>query len=290
MRSIGCAALAVLAIVAGCSEEPDPIPPPDKLGPRIEAVRVAVSKNEAALTDPIESHLDALEATIQGIATAHGAESVEAVQALTETSVLLTKKQRWDLALPFMERTLALSRDVYGFDHRETAYALHDVASILAEMSPGEYVPRAEFLYRGAVDVRRRQAGIDDPETAASETQLAWQLLLGSKRESLPYRRDPMLAEAEQLALHAQRVFDRHKDGSYWFQLRRMLIETAFARGDYAEVAKRARVLLKEKDYEKGPGLYPDATAQDLLAKAVHLQPELLPERELPKARSSQTY
>jgi len=111
MKSIGFAALAALAIVAGCDEAPDPIPPPDKLGPRIAAVRAAVSKNEAALTDPIESHLDALEATIQRIATAHGAESVETVQALTETSVLLTKKQRWDLALPFMERTLALARN-----------------------------------------------------------------------------------------------------------------------------------------------------------------------------------
>lgn len=165
---------------------------------------------------------------------------------------------------------------------------MHDVASILAEMAPGEYVARAEFLYRGAVDVRRRQAGADDPETAASETQLAWQLLLGAKQESLPYRKYPILAESEHLALHAQRVFDAHKDKSYWFQVRRTLVETAFARGDYMEVEKRARALLEDRDYEKGPGLYPDATASDLLAKALELQAKMLPDVELPQARSLQ--
>jgi hypothetical protein len=108
MGSVRFATLAVLALLAGCSEAPDPIPPPNELGPRIEAVREAVRKNEAMLNEPIENHLDALEAIIARIAAAHGEQSVETVQALTETSVLLITKERWDLALPYMERTLEL--------------------------------------------------------------------------------------------------------------------------------------------------------------------------------------
>ncbi|HKS55013.1 MAG TPA: tetratricopeptide repeat protein [Steroidobacteraceae bacterium] len=290
MRSIGLTATSLLALLAACSGGgvSTPIPPPDEIAPRIEAVREAVRKNEAALKAPIEDHLDALENTIASIMQKHGDHSVEAVQVLQETSVLLAEKKRPDLALPFMERALTLSREVYGLDHRETAYPLHDVAVLLAMIAPDQYDPRAELLYRGAAEVRRHQAGVDDPETAASEAQLAWQLLLSATRESLPYRKYPLLAEAEQLALHAQRVFDAHKDRSSWYQIRRTLIETAFAHGDFAAVQERAGELLADRDYEKGPGLYPDATAKDLLAEAIELQAALLPEVEPPKARALQ--
>ena len=289
MKSRGVLLVSVLAMLVACSgDAPTPVPPPNEVSPRITAVQDAVRKNEGTLTEPIEDHLDGLMATISGIANTHGDHSVEAVQVLQETSALLAEKDRPDLALPFMERALALSREVYGQDHRETAYPLHDVAVLLAMIAPDQYDPRAELLYRGAVDVRRHQAGVDDPETAASEAQLAWQLLLGATRESLPYRKYPMLAEAEQLALHAQRVFDAHKDGSSWYQIRRILIETAFAHADFAAVRKRAGELLEDRDYEKGPGLYPDATAKDLLAKAIELQAALLPEVEPPQARGLQ--
>jgi hypothetical protein len=279
--------LAVLALAAcvaliACSEPPpNAIPPPDEIGPRITAVREAVWKSEAALNGG-EIDLDKLEATVASLASRYGEQSAERIQGLTETAAMLCQKQRFDLALPFMEQTLALSRAVYGLEHRETAFGLHDVATILGELAPGAYVPRAELLYRGAVDVRRKTAGVDHPETAASEVQLAWQLLLGAKQESLPYRRQPMLDEAEQLALHAQRVFADNDDKSYWFQHHRIAIETAFAREDYAAVQQRAGALLKASDYEKGPGLYPDATAAALLAKAVELQKATLPDVERP--------
>jgi predicted small lipoprotein YifL len=283
------AAVAMLALLAACGGRVSRVtPPPNEVAPRITAVADAVRNNERALTEPVEHHLDALESTVANVGKKYGDHSVEAVQVLQNTSTLLAEKDRADLALPFMERALALSREVYGQDHRETAYPLHDVAVLLTMIAPDQYDPRAELLYRGAVDVRRRHAGVDDPETAASEAQLAWQLLLGATRESLPYRKYPMLAEAEQLGLHAQRVFDAHKDGSSWYQIRRILIETAFARADFAAVRKRAGELLEDRDYEKGPGLYPDATGKDLLAKALALQAALLPEVEPPQARGLQ--
>lgn len=285
----GFIVVSVLAMLVACSGRMSRvIPPSSEVAPRITAVEDAVRNNEGALTEPMEDHLDALESTVANVAKKYGDHSVEAVQVLQNTSALLAETDRADLALPFMERALTLSREVYGQDHRETAYPLHDVAVLLTMIAPDQYDPRAELLYRGAVDVRRRQAGIDDPETAASEAQLAWQLLLGATREPLPYRKYPMLAEAEQLALHAQRVFDAHKDGSSWYQIRRILIETAFAHADFASVKKRAGELLEDRDYEMGPGLYPDATAKDLLAKAIELQAAMLPEVEPPKARALQ--
>jgi len=291
MKSSGLVVVGVLAMLVACSGEPvpTPIPPANETSPRIAAIKEAVQQNEPALQEPIEDHLAALESTIAEIAEKkHGDPSVEVVQALTETAALLSTKGRPDLALPFIERSLERSRQVYGLDHRETAFALHDVAVILTDAAADGYDPRAELLYRGAIEVRRRQAGIDHPETAASETQLAWQLLLGARRESLPYRKYPMLAEAEHLALHAERVFDERKVRDYSLKIRRTLIETAFARADYSEVQKRARALLEDRDYEKGPGLYPDATAQDLLMQAIEMQTELFKNVELPKARGLQ--
>jgi len=292
MKASGLVVVSVLTMLGACSGEPGPtptpIPPANETSPRIPAIQDAVKKNEPLLKEPIEDHLRLLESTIASIAEKHGDESVEVVQALTETAALLSTKGRLDLALPFMERSLELSREVYGLDHRETAFALHDVAVVLTDAAADGYDPRAELLYRGAVEVRRRQAGVDHPETAASETQLAWQLLLGARRESLPYRKYPMLAEAEHLALHAERVFDEHEIRDYSLKIRRTLIETAFARADYSEVQKRARALLQDRDYEKGPGLYPDATAQDLLMRAIELQMELFKNVELPKARGLQ--
>ena len=285
----GVIVVSLLAMLVACGGRMSRvIPPPNELAPRITAVEDAVRNNERVLTEPVEDHLDTLESTVANVAEKYGDHSVEAVQVLQNTSALLAEKDRPDLALAFMERALALSREVYGQEHRETAYPLHDVAVLLTMIAPDQYDPRAELLYRGAVDVRRHHAGIDDPETAASEAQLAWQLLLGATRESLPYRKYPLLAEAEQLALHAQRVFDGHKDGSSWYQIRRILIETAFAHADFAAVQKRAGELLEDRDYEKGPGLYPDATAKDLLAKAIELQAALLPEVEPPQARALQ--
>jgi hypothetical protein len=288
MKSGGVIAVLVMALLTACGGASSPMPPPNEDAPRIAAIHDAVWENDSALKEPIEEHLDTLESTIVTIVETHGDHSLEAVEALQETAALLANKSHWDLALPFMERALVLSREVLGQDHRETAYALHDVALILTNIAPDRYDPRAEILFRGAVDVRRQRAGVDHPVTAASEAQLAWQLMLGSKWEVLPYRKYPMLAEAEQLALHAQRVFDAHKDRSCWYQIRRTLIEIAFAQADFAEVQKRARELLEDRDYEKGPGLYPDATARDLLKKADELQAAMLPEVEPPKARGLQ--
>jgi hypothetical protein len=264
------ASLLALAVAAGGCSAPDAIPPPTQLGPRIEAVRSAVFQNESLLKEPIEEQLGVLDKTVMDLSVTYGYESVGTVQALSETASLLATKNRFDLALPYMEHALAVSRDVYGLDHRETAYALHDVAILLTLASPGDYLPRAELLFRGAAEIRRRQAGADEPETGASEAQLAWQLLLGAKRESLPHRKLAMLVEAEQLALHARRIL-LIKSESYWFQTRRIAIEGAFARGDYAEVQRRARDFLKDGDYEKGPGYYPDQTGNDLLIEAVRL-------------------
>lgn len=262
--------LAATTMLFGCdAPRPAPIPLPNELARQVQAVVEAVETNEPKLDNgTIERQLALLEKTIAAIAHSYGTRSVETVQALTMTSGMLARKDRPDLAIPFMERALSLSREVYGPDHRETAYPLHDVAVLLCLQRPGEYVRRAELLYRGALTVRRRRAGPDDPETAATEAQLAWQLLLGSTREALRERELAALTEAENLATHARDVFAAHSDASYALQIHRILVETAFARGDYSEVERRAQVLLNEGDYEKGPGLFPDETGADLLAKA----------------------
>jgi hypothetical protein len=275
------ALLLSLTVLSAC-DAPDPIPPPTEIGPRIEAVRDIVRRNESALaaSSSAEGQLSVLEEALTEIARRYGRLSVESVQGLTETAALLAQEEHWDLAIPFMERSLALSREVYGLNHRETAYALHDVGYLLALNEPGKYLLRAELLFRGALRVRRAQAGADHPETAATEAQLAWQLLLGGAHESLAYRRGSMLREAEQLADHAHSVLAAIDDPSYYRTLSRILLETAFARGDYPAVEERAMALLADGDYEKGPGLYPDATGADLRARASQLRAGLRPERD----------
>lgn len=265
-------ALVLWFAIAGCNS-PASIPPPTEVTQDIETVHEAVWENEDALLEKsIESQVELLERTLAQIESSYGKSTVELIQGLTATASLLVTKDRPDLALPFMERALALSRNVYGFYHRETAYALHDVAVVLSDTTPGEYLQRAELLFRGALDVRRQTVGPDHPESAASEAQLAWQLLLCAHAERLPIRVKSLLAEAEQLALHAQAVFAAIDDASYSQKLHRIVVETAFARGDFTEVERRAQALLAISDYEKGPGLYPEATASDLLEKALKMR------------------
>lgn len=262
--------IMLLALAAcGSRRTPPPLPTTADVATPSAAVHQAVLQNEAVLAEGSpDSRLATLEATVMGIADSYGQNSPETIQALTETSTLLSNRERFDLALPFMERALTISREVYGPDHRETAYAMQDVASLLTEIDPGVHIPRAEQLFRDALAARLKQLGPDHPETAASEAQLAWQLLLGAGAQTLPEQQQAMLAEAERLALHAQKILDAADDDSYWLQVRRIGVEAAFARGDYAEVQRRVRALPDGVDYPRGPGLYPDATARELLSKA----------------------
>ncbi len=258
----------LLVAVLGC--EPDrPRLPPTEVQPQIELVQRVVSENDFLIAGELTVEaLTVLDRTIAGLESQFGSHSPEVIQGLIKTSSLLASNDHPVAARRYMERALLLNRELYGLEHRETAYTLHDVAILLTMETPDIYLQRAELLFRGALGVRRKILGADDPEAAASEVQLAWQLLLAASKTALAYRKQELLAESEQLAAHAREVFTRNNDTSYQKRIRRILLETAFARGDFFRVEEIGQDMVAQGGYEKGPGLYPDMVAEDLLVRA----------------------
>jgi hypothetical protein len=260
------AAAIIGALLVACA---DPTPsPPTELNERIARVRNDVWSNEPSLhSDRPEGRLPQLEAAISKIAARYGEHSVATVQASTETGrMLVIATERYDLALPFIQRSLALSRKVYGNEHRETAYALQDLAVVYAKVNSTKYGFEAEAALREALRIRRALLGEKHAEAAGAKAELARQLL-NRWREPDPSGSD--LREVEELASAARSVLEplRGSSDSEIVALRRTLLECALVQKDYPLAAKRAREAIDRSDGAPSWGLFPNSTAEELLTR-----------------------
>lgn len=253
----------VMLLVGACA---DPTPPArTELNSRMPSVRAEIWANETLLSaDDVEQHLPQLEATIQNIIKRHGQRSVAAVQSLTETGrMLVYGPGRYDLAIPFIQRSLDVSREVYGSEHRETAYALHDLAVVYAGADLSRYGAEAETALREAIDIRRKLLGPDHEELAGAETELARELL---GRWSEGSSNGPIL-EAESLASHARTILEPLRGPTHYeiVSLRRVLLECAIVRKEYSLAEARAREAIRYADEPPSNGRFPDVSAEQLL-------------------------
>lgn len=246
MTGVPAGLLALLvAITAGCQSGTG-IPPPTELADRSKSIHEQVTANAGLFTKGEASrHLAVLDATLNAISARYGENSVELSQATTDTGLLLLgEAERYDLAEPYFERALVLSREVFGANHRETGYALHDLAIVRGEVAPEPFPVRIEPVIREAIAVRRHVLGPNHEETAASERTLAAMLLASWRRQEKPAPASRLLIEARRNAAHALRVFERELGQSQFevTELRYMEVEIALAMQDY----RLARVLAEE--------------------------------------------
>ena len=239
---------AVLALgieLAGCKTRID-LPPPDTLTVRSDEIRGRVESNERLLArgNP-EGQLARLDAVLNAIADEYGDESIELTQATTETGLMLIREgDRYDLSERYFERALALSRAVFGTEHRETGFALHDLALVRNELRQEPFDERVRPLIKEAIAVRGRVVGPEHEETAASEGALAGWLLELWTRSADGSAKSPWLVEAERNLAHALPAMARALGHAHHgvLQLRYLRAEIALARGQF----RQARVLAQD--------------------------------------------
>jgi hypothetical protein len=137
-----------------------------------------------------------------------------------------------------------LSRQVFGSEHRETGFALHDLAMVRNELRQEPFDERVRPLIKEAIAVRSRVVGPEHEETAASEGALAgWLLGLWTRAGNF----DPkshLLVEAERNVAYALPAMERVLGHAYFevMQMRYPRIEIALARQEF----RRARVLAQD--------------------------------------------
>lgn len=214
---LALAAPALASLLAGASMDPRgmPVPEPAELAPRSDAILQQVAQASRPVGRDLESAINRLDAVVADVARRFGANSIESVQASTEAGIALIRDwRRFDLALSHIERSLNASRAVFGTDHRETAFALQDVAVVRHELRPELFVQWSGPPAREAIAVRRKVLGANHPETAGSERYLASWLYDSWRTQRRASPTSPMLVEARELADHALGVLE----GAYGVQ------------------------------------------------------------------------
>lgn len=248
------------------------MPPPQELAERSGDVLERVAKNARRLEGGREERqLSRLDATLSAVAARYGEASIESSQAATETGLLLIRAgNRYDLAEPYIERALRLSRKVFGTNHRETGYALHDLAVVRHEVRPTDFASRIEPLIREAIAVRRRVIGPEHKETAGSERTLAAFLVGSWQRQAGGDAGSPLLIEADELVAHALAVMARELGHGHpeVTELRYLQVEIALARGEFELAAALAKdLIVKHRRPCNGMGDRP--SARQLLMRAL---------------------
>lgn len=237
MTGVAVRLLALLVAAAAGCQSGTAIPPPTELADRDESVHEQVSANARLLAKgDAAAQLSKLDATLNAISARYGARSVEMSQATTDTGLLLLSNgDRYDLAEPYFERALAMSREVFGTDHRETGFALHDLAIVRDEVRPEPFATRVEPLIREAIAVRRHVLGPEHKETAASERTLAAFQISSWRRQANPDPASKLLVEAKRNVSHALPAMERALGESQFevTELRYMQVEIALAMKDY---------------------------------------------------------
>ncbi len=201
------ALLALLGLVA-CAPR---IPPPDQLWEPDEELAARVRNHAQEVDDrgmPVAvSALADLDRTLAEIAREYGAQSPAACQTLTDAGVMLLDNDHRQEALRYFERALTVCEAVYGHEHRETSYALHDYSMAQVRAAGERYEPRARHGFEEALAVRRRILGNQHQETAAAEVSLGKHILAGCRAEPPCTGADSRLEKALSLARHAITVF-----------------------------------------------------------------------------------
>lgn len=272
MTGVAARLLALLVATAVGCHSGTSIPPPTELADRDEAVHEEVVANATLLAKgDAAAQLPKLDATLDAIASRYGERSVELSRAATDTGLmLLANGDRYDLAEAYFARALELSREVFGTDHRETGYALHDLAIVRSEIAPEPFLVRIEPLIMEAIAVRRHVLGPDHEETAASERTLAAMLLGSWRRQAKPDPASRLLVEARRNASHALRVLERELGKSQFevTELRYLLVEIALEMQDYPLAGILAKELVTRHD-QPCNGMNKTPSARKLQAAAL---------------------
>lgn len=236
------AGLAKLAFALVLTAAPFPqsrltVPPPDELAERSEAVRELVAGASRAPDERVESAAARVDTAVLQVAEIYGEDSVEFVQAATEAGIALIRDwKRYDLALPHIERAQAASRAVFGNLHRETAYAVQDLAVVRYELRPELFIQWSKPLAQESVDIRRKVLGPGHLETAGSERFLADWIYRSWSSQRRRSARSPMLPEARGLAQHSLAVLEAEYGVTHHEVVgtRYLLAEIALAMEEYA--------------------------------------------------------
>lgn len=244
-----CVMALGLAIVAGCEARIE-LPPPDTLSVRSDAIRNRVEANEPLLTrGKPEAQLTRLDAVLNAIAAEYGEQSIELAQATTDTGVMLIARgSHYDLSEAYFERALELSREVFGTEHRETGFALHDLALVRNELRQEPFDERVRPLIKEAIAVRGRVVGPEHEETAASEGSLAGWLFELWTRSGDGDPTSHWLVEAERNVAHALPAMERVRGHAHFevMQMRVLKIEIALARRKFREARVLAQDLVRK--------------------------------------------
>jgi len=269
-RWFHCVMALGLALAAGCEARIE-MPPPDTLSIRSDEIRGRVETNRRLLErgEP-EKQLGRLDAVLNAIADEYGDHSIELTQATTDTGVMLIARgERYDLSESYFERALELSREVFGTDHRETGFALHDLALVRNHLEQEPFDERVRPLIKEAIAVRSRTVGPEHEETAASEGALARWLLGLWTRAGSGEAKSALLVEAERNLAHALPAMERalgHQNFEVT-QMRYLKVEIALARRQF----RQARVLAQDlvRKYRRPCNSWRSPTARELEAEAL---------------------
>jgi hypothetical protein len=266
-----------LAVVAGCESRIE-MPAPTELAERSEAIRASIGAVAEDIPDrQAQRIVPKLDSELERFSDKFGERSLETIQAVTEAGLLLISRyERYDLAEPYFERALRLNREVFGTDHRETGYALHDLAVVRSGNRNDPFASRVEPVIREAIAVRTAVLGPAHKETAASERTMAGMMFGSWRRTGGGDAKSPVLAEANRLARSALPKLE-HTLGfsdAEVVELRYLEAEIALAMADFAAAEAMARHLMgKYRVPCNPPGS--EMSARQLLAAALRGQARL---------------
>ena len=274
MTVLAAVAMAALLSNPGVAQSRIALPPPTELAERSDAILRRVAEASRPEGQGVDSAVARIDAVVADMTRRFGEKSIESVQVATEAGIALIRDwQRFDLARPHIERSMVLSRAVFGTDHRETAFAIQDAAVVRHELRPELFVQWSGPLVREAIDVRTRVLGADHLETAGSERFLADWLFESWRSQRRASASSPMLEEARRLADHAVRVMEEAygADNREVIDLRYRQAQIALAAQDYPRAELLANELLYR--YQSPCNLVPgEPGARKLLAEALFRQ------------------
>ena len=122
---------------------------------------------------PSASSLSVTAATVAGggsLSWSPQSDDLAEAKRLNDEVVRLYGEGKYDEAIPFAERALAIQEKALGPDHRQVATYLNNLAELYR--AKGAYA-KAEPLYQRALMIREKTIGPDHPEVAQSLNNLA---------------------------------------------------------------------------------------------------------------------
>lgn len=287
MAALATLALATALAAAAPPESRVAVPAPDALAERSPAVVAAIAEASRTPDNRAETAAARIDAAVARAKDAWGEHSVEYTQAETEAGIALIRDwKRYDLALPHIGRAEVASRAVFGTYHRETAYAVQDLAVVRNELRPELFVQWAKPLALESVEIRRKVLGAEHLETAGSERFLASWIYSSWSRQRQRSPRSPMLPEARGLAQHALEVMEPAYGVSHHEVVgtRHLLAEIALAMQEYALAEELGMQLAVRYGVPCGHPEGEESTAIGLVAEAVRAQGRLAEADELDAA------